>query len=249
MESPVYFASDVHLGVLDPPVEAAREQDWIAFLDSIEAGASVYLLGDVFDFWFDRGGPPPSDSLPVLRALRRLTGRAARVAFMGGNHDYWARTGRRPGTLERETGLELIGDPTAVEHHGLRLLLTHGDALGGASGRYRWVRRTLRHPWSIAGFRSLPPRLGRWIAARTSAASRGRHHEEALRRHRDALRAAAIDTLAREQWDAVVAGHVHWPELHHAPGGVYLNIGDWVDHRSYGKLADGALTLERFPAG
>jgi len=241
----VTFLSDVHLGAQAVAVEAAKQRDLVDFLDRLEPHSTLYLLGDVFDFWFDYDEPPRRHG-PVLRALQRARGRSVELAFMGGNHDYWVRAGRGPGWLERALGVEILEDPHLVRHDGLSLLLTHGDALGGAHGAYRWVRAILRHPVSIAAFRLLPARVGHWLADRTSAESRDRHEEADLLRHRDTLRAAAARELARGEVDAVVAGHVHWPERSALDGGVYLNLGDWTVHRTYGRLVDGRLSLERF---
>ncbi|HUP18975.1 MAG TPA: UDP-2,3-diacylglucosamine diphosphatase [Gemmatimonadota bacterium] len=243
MPPPVYFLSDAHLGAEPPAVEAVKERDLIEWLDGLEPDATLYLLGDVFDFWFDFGGDPPDSHLPVLGALQRATDRGLTVAFMGGNHDYWARTGRGPGWLEREVGLTLVPDPHVALHHGLRLLLTHGDALGGAAGGYRVVRTVLRSRLAIAGFRLLPAHLGRAIARRTSATSRSRHHEEALAAHRARLAAAAEAIIENGEVDAVIAGHVHHPERRETERGVYLNLGDWMAHRTFGRLADGRLDL------
>ncbi|HEY7472340.1 MAG TPA: UDP-2,3-diacylglucosamine diphosphatase [Gemmatimonadota bacterium] len=241
----VTFLSDVHLGAHAPGIEAAKERDLIALLDGLEPGSKLYLLGDVFDFWFDYDEPPRRHG-PVLRALQRARARDVDVAFMGGNHDYWVRAGRGPGWLERELGVRVLDDPHVARHDGLALLLTHGDALGGAHGNYRWVRAVLRNPLSIAAFRLLPPRAGHWLADRTSVSSRDRHTEAALAGHRDRLRAAAAAELAKGEVDAVVAGHVHAPERSDPGRGVYLNLGDWTVHRTYGRLEDGRLSLMRF---
>ncbi len=241
----VTFLSDVHLGAHSPAVEAAKERDLIALLDGLDAGSTLYLLGDVFDFWFDYAKPPRKHG-PVLRALQRARARDVAMAFMGGNHDYWVRAGRGPGWLERELGIQVLEDPHLARHDDLALLLTHGDALGGAQGGYRAVRAVLRNPVAIFAFRLLPSSTGHWLADRTSAASRGSHSQAALARYRDRLRAAAVRELARADVDAVVAGHVHAPERSEHPGGVYLNLGDWTVHRTYGRLAAGTLSLERF---
>ncbi|MBA3555668.1 MAG: UDP-2,3-diacylglucosamine diphosphatase [Gemmatimonadales bacterium] len=243
-----YFLSDVHLGGGPPAVEAAKERDLVAFLDRTAAGDRLFLLGDIFDFWFDFDSLPPVRYGAVLRALAGAHRRGTELAFMGGNHDFWARSGRGPGYLEREVGLRLIADPFAMTLHGMRLLLTHGDALGGARGAYRVVRGVLRSAPAIRAFGLLPRRAGYWLAARTSAVSRDRHDESARDRHRDRLRDAALETLASGGWDAVIAGHVHHPERRETAHGVYLNLGDWIEHRTYGWLRDGELALKTFDA-
>ena len=244
--STITFLSDAHLGGGAPAREAAKERDLIAFFDSLPAGDTLYLLGDLFDFWFDFGAPPPAEYAPVLRALQRATIRGVTIAFMGGNHDWWARTLGRPGFLEREIGIALIEDPHPVNLQGKRLLLTHGDALGGTRGAYRIVRGVLRSRLAIRAFRIVPQRLGYWIAAHASAVSRDRHDEAARVYYRDELRRRALSALAAGEWDGIVAGHVHHPERIATDHGVYLNLGDWIEHRTYGRLRGGELTLETF---
>jgi UDP-2,3-diacylglucosamine hydrolase len=244
--SVIYFLSDAHLGGDEASIESHKRQDLVAFIDHLRRGDRLYLLGDVFDFWFDFGAPPPADYAPVLAALEAATRRGAGIAFMGGNHDYWARTTGHPGYLETTVGLELIDDPHTLVVDGMRLLLCHGDALGGTRGTYRVVRAVLHHPAAIFGFRLLGPLVGRWLAARTSALSRRSHRPEAQVIYEDRLRAAARAALSSDQYDVVVAGHVHRPELLTTDDGIYLNLGDWIEHRTYGRLEDGKLTLEDF---
>ena len=244
----VTFLSDVHLGAGPPELDRAKERDLVAFLDRLGPNDTLYLLGDVFDFWFDFRGDPPAQYGPLLAALASAVRRGAQISFMGGNHDYWARACRGPGWLEREIGLAVIDDPHLVEHQGLKLLLCHGDALGGAVGGYRLVRGLLHHPVAIRLFGLLPARLGYAFADRTSRVSRHRHDEALTRAHADRLRDAARRILEEEPVDAVVAGHVHVPERLETPGGLYLNLGDWILHRTFGRLEEGRLTLERFEA-
>lgn len=244
--STIWFLSDVHLGADEPAVEAAKERDLLALLGRPADGDRLYLLGDVFDFWFDSGGPPPDRYRPTLDALAACVDRGVTISFMGGNHDHWARVGRGPGWLEREIGLDVLVDPHRVEHQGMRMLLTHGDALGGAEGAYRFVRGLLHHPLAIGAFRLIPTRLAYWIGDRTSAASRSRHHEEALEAYHRRLREKALRRLEEGDVDAVVAGHVHHPERTETDHGIYLNLGDWVTRRTYGRLRDGRLSLESF---
>ncbi len=245
MPLPVYFVSDAHLGGESPAREAAKERSFTGFIDARAPGETVYLLGDVFDFWFDDGRPPGRHAA-VLRALGRATDRGVRLLFMGGNHDYWVRTGRRPGWLERAVGIEVIEDPHVALHHGRRLLLTHGDALEGARGGYRLVRAVLRSRAAIAAFGLLPRSVQNGLARVTSATSRKRHDEELTRRAAEHLREEARRVLARGEVDAVIAGHVHRPELVRLERGEYLNLGDWMLFRSYGMLTGGGLALRSF---
>jgi len=246
---PVYFLSDAHLGGESPAREGPKERSLIAFLDARAPGETVYLLGDIFDFWFDDGRPPDGRHAGVLRALGRCTDRGVRLLFMGGNHDYWVRTGRSPGWLERAIGIEVLDDPHLAEHHDRRLLLTHGDALGGARGSYRYLRAVLRNRGTIAAFGLLPRSVRYKLADLTSAMSRKRHGDELVVDAAAILREEAVRALASGDCDAVIAGHVHRPELLRLERGVYLNLGDWMLYRSYGALRDGELALETFEQG
>ena len=249
MPLPVYFLSDAHLGGESPAREGPKERSLIAFLDARAPGETVYLLGDIFDFWFDDGRPPDGRHAGVLRALGRCTDRGVRLLFMGGNHDYWARTGRGPGWLERAIGIEILEDPHVAEHHGRRHLLTHGDALGGARGNYRYMRAILRNPGTIWAFGLLPRSVRFKLAELTSAASRKRHGEKLVVDAAAALRDEAARVLSGGGYDAVIAGHVHRPELVRLDRGAYLNLGDWMLYRSYGVLKGGELALETFGHG
>ncbi len=249
MQSSVYFLSDAHLGGESPPREAAKERALVAFVGARVPGETLYVLGDLFDFWFDDGRPPDGRHGAVLRALASATDRGVRLLVMGGNHDYWLRTGRRPGWLERAVGIEILEDPFLALHHGRRLLLTHGDALGGAHGPYRVVRAVLHNRTAIAALGTLP-RWARGALARLASSSSRKRHDEALNvRSADHLRKEAARVLAAGQADAVIAGHVHRPELLRLERGVYLNLGDWMLFRSYGVLRDGELALETFHLG
>lgn len=227
-------------------MEASKERDLIAFLDRIAPHDALYVLGDLFDFWFDFPSPPPVAYQPVLRALERATRRGVRIAIMGGNHDHWIRSRRQPGYLESVIGLEWIRDPHELEVQGLRILLTHGDALGGATGTYRIVRAVLHHRVAIRAFRSLGPRIGYRIARLISASSRSRHDEALQASHAELLRERAFGMLDSGPHQAIVAGHVHIPALERNAEGTYLNLGDWTLHRSYGRLDDQRFSLQRF---
>jgi UDP-2,3-diacylglucosamine hydrolase len=245
---PVYFLSDAHLGGESPAREGPKERSLVAFLDARLPGETVYILGDLFDFWFD-DGEPPARHAAVLRSLGRLIERGVRCLLMGGNHDYWLRTGRGPGWLERELGVEIVDDPYVAEHHGRRLLLAHGDALDGARGSYGALRYLLRHPLATFGFGLLPRRFQHGLGALASSTSRRRVTAELIEVVAAELRATATRILAERDVDAVIAGHVHRPQLVSTPGGEYLNIGDWMFYRTYGALRDGVLSLESSDGG
>jgi UDP-2,3-diacylglucosamine hydrolase len=245
---PVYFLSDAHLGGESPAREGPKERSLIAFLAARSPGETLYILGDLFDFWFD-DAEPPARHHAILRAIGSLTERGVRCALMGGNHDFWLRRGHRPGWLERVLGVEIIRDPHVAEHHGRCLLLAHGDGLGASRGAYGALRHLLRHRLAIHGFGLLPRRLRDSLGALASTASRRRHNDAFVEEVAVELRATAIRVLAERDVDAVIAGHVHRPMLVSTPGGDYLNVGDWMFYRTYGVMREGTLALEAYDGG
>jgi UDP-2,3-diacylglucosamine hydrolase len=243
--TPAYFFSDVHLGADPPEVERVKRQRLLAFLDLVQARASsLFCLGDLFDFWFEYETAIPGRHFAILRRMQELSEAGVRLHFLGGNHDYWVRRGRRPGFLEREIGFRLLANGDEVRADGLRLVLFHGDGIGDHDTGYRMLKRLLRNRLAIEAFRWVHPDLARrigWIVAEVSRLRTGNRPNPAtvenLRRFSAQLLKAHPDV------DAVIVGHTHLPEELPAGRGRYVNLGDWIEHASYAVVEDGALTL------
>ena len=118
-----YFASDIHLGHGDADSARERERLFVQWLDEVSADAEeIYLLGDIFDFWYEWREVVPAGFVRVLGKLAELTDRGITIHFLTGNHDMWMR-----GYLERECGLKLYYKPTEFTVGRRHLLLAHGD--------------------------------------------------------------------------------------------------------------------------
>lgn len=129
-----YFLSDVHLGlqVADP---AARERRFADFLLSLpEDTEAVYLLGDIWDFWYEYRDVVPKGYIRVFSALQQLMDRGVNVYFFTGNHDIWAYS------YFEELGMKRLVQPCVVDIAGKKFCLGHGDGLGGAPLGYRIIR-------------------------------------------------------------------------------------------------------------
>ena len=145
-EKRIYFISDVHLGA-PRAARPSREQEsaLIGFLRSIRHDAGVlYILGDLFNFWFEYRTVVPSCGARVLFELYNLVQAGTRVVYLPGNHDIWLGP-----YLSEEVGLELLGGPTVVSHQGRRLFIAHGDEFGTAA-TFRFSRAILKNPVCIA---------------------------------------------------------------------------------------------------
>jgi UDP-2,3-diacylglucosamine hydrolase len=235
----VYFLSDAHLG--GGPEEDNRRRILLQFLSGLHGSADhLYILGDLFDFWFEYRHAVPKGHFRVLRALADLVEDGTPVTYLGGNHDFWCGS-----YLSREVGLVVHQRPLSITRQGRRIFLAHGDGLGPGDHGYRLLKAILRSPLAIALYRTIHPDLGIPLAYRVSKASR--QHTKALRVIlRDLSRHVAGPRFAKG-YDAVVTGHIHDPQHLRGPGERdFLIIGDWLVNFTYVRLEGGQFVLERF---
>lgn len=239
---PVYLTSDVHLGAVPPEREAA----FLAWLEHAGSAASrVVIDGDLFDFWFEYRSAVPRGHTRVLGALARLVDAGVPVVLMGGNHDWWGGS-----YLRDEIGVEFHREPVTLELAGRKTFLAHGDGLGRGDLGYRLLQLVLRGKLTRGAFRWLHPDLGARIAARVSNTElRGTGPSESERTRSRALREWAREKLRGDPaLDLVVLGHTHVPVLEEVDEDrFYLNLGDWLHHRSFAVLEpDAPPRLERW---
>lgn len=233
----VFFLSDAHLG--SGVDSAARSRRLTEFLSSQRGRMShLYLLGDLFDFWFEYRHTIPKGHFQVLRALADGVAAGVPTVYLGGNHDFWCGT-----YLSREVGVEVCQHPIRVTHQGRRIFLAHGDGLGPGDTGYRFLKTVLRNPAAIALYRLIHPDLGIPLAQVVSRISRHHTHprDYILRR---LFRHVATPCYAAGD-DAVLVGHIHDPlHLRDAAARDFLIVGDWLEHFSWVRLEDGRFTLE-----
>lgn len=239
--SPVFLASDVHLGAIPETNERAFLQ-WLE-----EAGreaSTVVLNGDLFDYWFEYRTAIPQGYTRALGLLARVVDAGVPVHLLGGNHDWWG--GRY---LEEEVGLHFHRDPVRLELAGHSVLLAHGDGLGPGDHGYKALKAVLRSRLFRFAYRWLHPDLGALVANRASSTAHREGPPTPGQQHRHrVLRQWAHETLAGEpSLDLVVLGHTHIPVLEAVGDGAeeasrtrwYLNCGDWVNHRTFAVLREG----------
>jgi len=237
-----YITSDVHLGA----VPRSTERAFVAFLEHVgEAGSSLLIAGDLFDFWFEYGDVIPGRHYRVLAALSKLVDAGIPVTYAGGNHDAWG--GR---FLRDHVGLRLHLEPFRTTLAGRPALVAHGDGLGKGDIKYRILKAVIRSRAAILGFRLLHPELGMKFA-RSVSSTEPRAQPDAEQKGR----AQFIEAWSRAQltrdpslaW--VVCGHSHVPALVEVePGRWYVNTGDWLTHFSYVTIdAEGTPAMRRWP--
>ena len=237
----VYFLSDAHLGGESRPREAPREARLHRFLAHVAAhGAALYVVGDLFDFWFEYRTAIPRRHFETLAALRELRRAGVEVHYLTGNHDFWLGP-----FLSQEMGLVTHPGAVTVESQGRRVWLHHGDGLIGGDLGYRILKRVVRHPASIGLYRFLHPDLGIPLAHYFSNLSRDSRSRRPL--DGDRLWREIAEPRFAEGFDTVMVGHFHHVYERRDGNRSFFVLGDWMEHFTYVALQGGELTLQTWP--
>ena len=241
-----YFASDIHLGLKVGQTHATRERLFVRWLDEVSADAeAIFLVGDVFDFWYEYRRVVPKGFTRLLGKLSELTDRGVAVHFFPGNHDLWAFD-----YLQTECGVVLHrADYEILALAGKRVFIGHGDVFGkrGRGGRLlsrvfrsraiQWVFSTFVHP-------NAAMRFGHWWSGSNRKAKPIRH---AFRGAEEPIVRFASDFL-NPGIDLFVCGHIHCAEIVPLAGGSRIAfLGEWIDRPTYGKLDQNGFTLNSYP--
>lgn len=202
---------------------------------------TLYILGDLFEFWIGYRTVPFTHYLPILERLRELAASGVAIVYLEGNHDF------HMGPFFSETlGARLHPGPTVAEIEGKRVYLCHGDEVNRRDYPYRLLRFILHSPLTKAATRVVPPAVASWIAERMSRQSRSNHGSRQNRWDYPALLRAFAAERFREGVDVVVSGHFHTPFLDASDGKTLLSLGDWLTHYTYGEWRDGVVSLQRY---
>lgn len=240
-----YFLSDFHLGIPNREASLQREKQVVAFLESIAPQAqAIYLMGDVFDFWFEYKSVVPRNFTRLLGTLAKLTDSGIPVHFFKGNHDMWTF-----GYLEEELGLQVHSDTFVTEIAGKRFFLAHGDGKGPGDFGFKRLKKVFRHPLNQWLFARLHPNLAFAMAKNWSYKSRVAGQAEGdFEREREWLYQYCLHKLEREHYDYFVFGHRHLPIC--TPVGersLYINLGDWIVYNTYAVFDGETLDLRTYP--
>lgn len=221
-----YFASDAHLGlnVADPQ---GREKRFVDFLRSIPADRteSVYLLGDIFDFWYEWKRVVPKGYVRVFAALMELIDAGVNVYFIPGNHDVWAY-----GYFE-QLGMKILSQPSFVEIGGKTFCIAHGDAQGPMKKGYKVMYSIFHNHFLQKCFNIIHPDLSMAFGLGWSKGNRlSRGEKYVWRGEQEPLLQFARKTLASRHVDYFVFGHLHIDHKETLPGGAQLIILDsWIE--------------------
>ena len=239
----VFFLADSHFKDRRRDGETERRRLFVDFLSGVPAGAAVFLLGDVFDFYFEYRSVVPKRYFDVLHALYDCIRRGAEIHFLGGNHDYWFGP-----FLREDIGLIPHGNDVFVECQGRKIWCTHGDLFMPGDTGYSVIRSFLRNRLVVAAAKILHPDLMDAIASRVSEGSKNRNRRSAKDMAYKFAARPAESFFCRGN-DVFVTGHIHYP-LHQIKQGKDLVIvGDWITQFTFARLRDGKMSIETFTHG
>ena len=242
----IFFASDQHLGAPTYAASRQREQVFLQWLDRIEAQAqALFLLGDLFDFWFEYKKVVPKGFVRTLGKLAQMKDSGIEIFIFTGNHDLWMAN-----YFPTELGIPVFHKPTAVKINEKQFLLGHGDGLGPGDMGYKRMKKIFINPLAKWLFRWFHPDLGVALAQRLSIRNRlisGDENVQFQGKENEWLAQYCHRKLQSQHYDFFVFGHRHLPlELPIASQSLYVNTGDWIHHNTYAEFDGNNLKLKKW---
>lgn len=236
----IFFISDVHLGADSPAEEHKKKEKLLSFFRYIQqSGTRLFILGDLFDVWFEYRFAIPREYFYILRALYDLREAGIQIDFIVGNHDFWVDD-----FFPEELGIQTYRKPLSIELHSKKIFIAHGHGLLKSNIGDKILKKIFENQLNISLYRLLSPEIGIPLAKFISKWSRrnGFIHEnptEIILKYSELVKSLNQNA----NYDAYIMGHSHVPVLKQLGNTIYLNPGDWVKNFSYGQLENGEFSL------
>ncbi|MBC7535228.1 MAG: UDP-2,3-diacylglucosamine diphosphatase [Ferruginibacter sp.] len=242
----IYFLSDFHLGAPNASASLDREKRVVKFLNEIkEDAATVFIVGDLFDFWYEYKKVVPKGYVRILGKLAELTDAGIMVHFFVGNHDMWMKD-----YFQKELNIPVYYEPVPFEFYGKRFLIGHGDGLGPGDHGYKFIKRIFRNKACQWLFGILPPYIGIGLAdyfSRKSRAKTGTKDEVFMGEDEEWLVNYSKEQLQQKHYDYFIFGHRHLPlDIKLNEKSRYINLGDWIKYDSYAVFDGNELSLKYY---
>ncbi len=240
----IYFASDVHLGAPGINNHRRHEQRFVSWLDEIKHDAqTIYLMGDIFDFWFEYKSVVPRGFTRFLGKLSEITDSGIPVHFFTGNHDVWIFD-----YLPSECGVTVHHHPIIIDIDDKRFYLGHGDGLGKYDPKYNLLKKLFTNKAAQRCFSLLHPSIGTFIATKWSGQSRKsnveKHGTQFYGPDQEYSILYAKDLLKTEHIDYFIMGHRHIAlDLPLNEYSRIIHLGDWIQLFSYASFDGKDVTL------
>ncbi|MBD1260135.1 UDP-2,3-diacylglucosamine diphosphatase [Maribacter polysiphoniae] len=241
----VYFASDNHLGAPTMEKSLVREKKFVAWLDVVKKdAAAIFLLGDLFDFWFEYKTVVPKGFTRTLGKLAEITDSGIPVFYFVGNHDLWMN-----GYFEEELNIPVYHKPQQFTFNDRKVFIGHGDGLGPGDLGFKRMKKVFTNPVAKWFFKWLHPdlgvRLGQHLSVKNKLIS-GDEDVKFLGEDKEWLVQYCHRKLEQNHYDYFVFGHRHLPlEIDLNEKSKYINLGDWLSFFTYGVFDGEKFTLEK----
>lgn len=241
-----YFLSDAHLGIPDYHSSLKREKILVSWLEQVAPQAkAIYLLGDIFDFWFEYKKVVPKGYVRLMGAIAKITDQGTPVHFFPGNHDLWVKD-----YFSIELGMKIHPEPVVKEISGKRFFIAHGDGLGKGDKGYKLLKKIFTCKLCKWLFAQIHPDLATRIAGAFSKKSRmanAKNDEKYLGPDKEVLVQFAKKMLEKDQIDFFVFGHRHLPlEIELNQNTTLFNLGEWYNLFSYGVFDGNQFQIEYY---
>jgi len=242
----IYFASDQHFGAPNVASSKTREALFLNWLNTIENDAvALFLLGDLFDFWFEYKSVVPKGFVRILGKLAQLVDRGIEVHYFVGNHDLWMKD-----YFETELGIPVYHTPKDFILENTTFFIGHGDGLGPNDKGYKRLKKLFTNPLAKRLYQMLHPdiglRIGHYFSVKNKLLS-GSEEVVFLGEDREWLVQYAQRKLETKHRDYFLFGHRHLPlEIALNSQSKYINLGDWVTHFTYGVFDGQRFELKKW---
>ena len=248
-EKNIYFASDFHLGTPSYEKSLEREKQIVWWLDSIKNKASeIFLVGDVFDFWFEYKHAIPKGFVRLQGKIAELTDSGIKVHLFKGNHDMWIFD-----YLPKELGIELHDHTIQREFFGKNYLIGHGDGLGPGDFKYKFLKKIFRNKACQWLFARLHPNFGIGLANFSSRKSRSATGKEDFvfnSVNDERLLHYCREYQKTDTVDFFIFGHRHLPlDIEVGNNSRYINLGEWLFEQTYLEITASTIQMYQFKDG
>jgi len=226
------FVSDAHFRTPPDAASEEREQKLVQLLKNQEGTLQhLFLLGDIFDYWFEYRDVVPKGYFTLFACLKELHSQGVEIHYFTGNHDMWVED-----YFTQTFGAIIYREARLFDINGHRCFVGHGDGLGGKQRKYLLIKRIFnnRFNWWLYGL--LHPRQSFAIARFCSEKSRNSHDESMLQFQGEGEHQVqyARELLRTTEVEHFILAHRHIPTRYElTPGSVFFNVGDWLEHFSY----------------
>ena len=229
----IYFASDLHLGVPDAKSSRERENKFVAWLNYVAQDATeIYLLGDIFDMWFEYKRVIPKGYTRLLGKLAELSDAGIKLHYFTGNHDMWVFN-----YFTEELGMSIYRQPIEREINAKKFLIGHGDGLGKGDLGYKFIKKVFASKVNQWLYARLHPNFALGMAdffSRKSRAANGQYDEKFNSAEEEVLVHFARAYNEKNRVDYFIFGHRHLKlDLPIGDNARYINLGQWLSGSSY----------------